>query len=259
MSLSLSLPAVDILFEDLKLGRPPQPFEVPSVGETLSERARLRDAVHRNLTQRGLMRAGRVDADTEHTLATFARAPFSIVAVGQLDDGPLFARACSDGHFAIVVTQQENMLVFTEIRETAVVPTIVDLLPLTPAARGTSVTVDVPGEKKPERREDDEPYDPFAEMRSGRSSLQQRTADRIFNEPMRRVGAFSVSATERGNPGLPGKQVQVTQLTWFDTAEGRYFATQQHTTDGITKVTYTPGDNARIAGYLHQAVASHLP
>lgn len=251
MALSLSLSAVDILFEDLKLGRVPQPFEVPSAGETLTQRAQVREAVYRTLTQRDVMRNGRLDADVEHGLVTFAKAPFAIAAVGQLDDGPLFARVCSDGHFALLVEQRENTLVFTDIWPTALIPVIVDLLPLTRAAHGTSVTVEVPAPG-------DGAYNPFEGVR-GQKAVQRRAADRIFAQPIQRVGAFLSSVVTPGVSGERAKQSVVSQVSWFDTEEGRHFATQTIAEDGGQQITYTPGDNARIAGYLHQVLAEYLP
>ncbi|MGH3470309.1 MAG: ESX secretion-associated protein EspG, partial [Thermocrispum sp.] len=64
----LPLPAVDILFGDLDLGPPPQPFDVPVVGDTVEERQRLRETIHRTLGRSGVLRAGRVDPTIEDAL-----------------------------------------------------------------------------------------------------------------------------------------------------------------------------------------------
>lgn len=130
---SLSLAAVDILIERLGLGRAPTPFEVPHVGTTVEQRGMIRDAVVRDLTGRGLWQRGRLDADAELALATFVRGSLTISAVAELGGKQLFARVASDGQFAVLAKQDENLIVFEEVRPTGIVPAIVDLLPLTPA------------------------------------------------------------------------------------------------------------------------------
>ena len=50
----LSLPALDALWEDLRLGSIPFPLEVRSHGETIEERLRIKAAVYSDLENRGL-------------------------------------------------------------------------------------------------------------------------------------------------------------------------------------------------------------
>jgi len=111
-SFSLSLAAVDILLEHLGFGRAPTPFEVPHVGTTVEQRAMIRDAVVRDLTGRGLWSRGRLDADAELALATFVRGGVVINAAAELGDRHLFARVASDGQFAVLARQDENLIVF---------------------------------------------------------------------------------------------------------------------------------------------------
>ncbi|MEV4051384.1 ESX secretion-associated protein EspG [Amycolatopsis sp. NPDC049688] len=242
-SFSLSLAAVDILLEQLGLGRAPTPFEVPHVGTTVEQRAMIRDAVVRDLTGRGLWNRGRLDADAELALATFARGSVTIGAAAELGDRHLFARVASDGQFAVLAHQKENLIVFEEVRPTGIVPAIVDLLPLTPAAPGQSVTISRPVQQ-PRRRDD--AYDPFAGVsaprsHSGSGGPQVRMIERVFQEPKKRVGQFT--AQTRGATHPP--------LAWFDTPSGRWLMSSRAAADGQRWITYAPADNARLAQQLY--------
>ena len=241
-SFSLSLAAVDILLEQLGLGRAPTPFEVPHVGTTFEQRGMIREAVLRDLGGRRLWHRGQLDADAELALVTFVRGSVSISAAAELGERHLFARVASDGQFAVLVRQDENLLVFEEIRPTGVVPAIVDLLPLTPAAPGQSVTISRPPR---ETRRRDDTYDPFANVSAPRSSsgggAQLRMIERVFEQPRKRVGQFS--AYVRGTAYSP--------VAWFDTEAGRWLMSSTTAADGQRWVTYAPADNARLAQQLY--------
>ncbi|OZM73240.1 ESX secretion-associated protein EspG [Amycolatopsis antarctica] len=256
-SFSLSLAAVDMLLEHDKLGRAPFPFQVPHIGTTHTQRAQVREAVFRDLESRGLMRAGRLDADVGLALRTFVSSPVAITAAAQLDDGKrLFARVVSDGQFAAVVKQDENLLVFAEARPTGLVPAIVDLLPLTPAAAGQSVTIAKSAPVKSRgRHAADGGYDPFAGVAPPRSqsSSQVRYVERIFEKPKLRIGQFTAFVR-----GQNGKASDLSPTAWFDTDDGRYFMTVRDSDDGQTWITYAPADNARIAQHLHSQLEGYL-
>jgi hypothetical protein len=257
-SFSLSLAAVDMLLEHCKFGRAPFPFQVPHIGTTHTQRAQVREAVFRDLEARGLMRGGLVDADVEIALRTFVSSPVAMTAVAKLDKGRrLFVRAATDGQYAVVARQEENLLVFEEARPTGLVPAVVDLLPLTPAAAGQSVTVARPGPRRqrPRHSADEGGYDPFAGVAAPRSqsSTQLRAVERIFEKPRLRIG--QITAFVRGRNG---KEVDLGPMAWFDTEEGRYFTTMNGASDGQEWITYAPADNARIAQHLYSQLEGYL-
>lgn len=181
----LPLPAVDILCGDLGLGRPPQPFEVPVVGDTVDERKRLREVIHRTLERAGAMRAGRLDPRVEDALVVLARAPFVLTAAGDIGNATLLARACSDGRDAVLAVQDGNHLSVRLVRPTAVVAELIDLLPNIPAGHGSSLTVPAPTRGRHTRPESEEDYDPLASARErpGATSTQQRGLARVFAQP----------------------------------------------------------------------------
>lgn len=250
VSFSLSLTAVDILLEHLKLGRAPLPFEVPHIGTTFEQRTQVREAVFRDLGGRGLMAYGSPGSEVERALRTFAIAPVAITAVARLDEGkPLFARAASDGEYAVETHQDANMLLFTEVRPTAIVASVVALLPSVPAAAGQSVTVAKPA---PHRSSRDEGYDPFVTVsrtRASSGSAQARMVERIFQKPKLRIGQFT--AFVDGGPSLA-------PTVWFDTPDGRYFVTSREAEDGQSWVTYAPADQARLTRHLSGQIEGYL-
>lgn len=246
---SLSLTALDVLLEHMRLGRAPSPFEVPYSGTTVEQRSQIRGAVFRELESRGLAGRGRFDPDLELALHTMSGAPVAITAVAQLDDGEqLFARVASNGQYAVVAKQDRNSMIFTEVRPTAIVSGVVDLLPRTAAAGGQSVTVAKPA-KRGKHRLDDNNYDPFANASAPRTSApaQLRLVERIFQKPKLRIGQFSAV--------VQGKRL--TPTAWFDTEEGRYFVTSREAEDGQNWLTYAPADNARIAHHLSELLHAY--
>ncbi|MDT7725044.1 MAG: hypothetical protein QOI21_1620 [Actinomycetota bacterium] len=255
---SLSLAAVDILLEHETLGGAPYPFKVPHIGTTHTQRVQVRGAVFRDLESRGLMRGGRLDADVELALKTFVDPQVSIAGAARLDGGkPLFTRVSSNNQFAVIVRQAENLLVFEETRPTAIVPAIVDLLPLTPAAPGQSVTIAKPVSAPPRRQPINEgSYDPFASVNRPRQSAggaQLRSVERIFEKPKVRVGQFTPFVKGRN-----GRPVDLSPLAWFDTEAGRYLMSAHEAADGQRWLTYAPADNARIAQQLYAQLEGYL-
>jgi hypothetical protein len=250
VSFSLSLTAADILLEHLNLGRAPLPFEVPHIGTTFEQRAQVRDAVFRELGGRGLVAFGRPVGDVERMLRTFVTAPVAITAVAQMEEGkPLFARVVSDGEYAAETHQDANMLIFTEVRPTAIVPSVVDLLPSAPAAAGQSVTVAKPA---PQRRSRNEDYDPFSAVsrpRASAGSAQTRMVERIFQKPKLRIGQFTTFVDG-------GRSLSPT--VWFDTPDGRYFVTSRDAEDGQSWITYAPADEARLTRHLSAQLEGYL-
>ncbi|ATY15962.1 ESX secretion-associated protein EspG [Amycolatopsis sp. AA4] len=241
-TLTLSPAAVDLLLAELGLGRAPVPFVVPHIGITGEERAAVRDAVFRDLDSRGLLRRGTIDDDVQIALATFARPGLAVSAAAKLGDEQLFARVASNGQFAVLVSQRDGMFAFEEVRPTGIVPAIVDLLPLTPAAPGQSVTVAQPS-KQPVRGD---AYDPFAGVSGPRThNPQLRAVQRIFEKPRLAVGQFTPYVGD-GN----GHERALPSLAWFDTELGRYLLSTRDSSDGNRWLTYAPADNARLAQQL---------
>lgn len=264
MSFSLPLPAVHFLFDELRLGRVPQPFEVPAVGQTHTERRRIRDAMYRDLNERGAMQGDRPVSNVEDALVTFARAALGIMSVAQLPDGQVFARVCTDGAEAVLVRQQGELLRFEPVRPTAVAAAIVNTLPNIPPARGASMTMPMSAPKKPVNNGEDEEYNPFGEVRVRRdTSAQQRALERVFTQPKLAGGALSIQVLRLTHGEAP-KRTRANNVTWLDVEQengggpGRYFGVATGEPDN-QQLTFTPGDNVRIAQYLNELIQPYLP
>ena len=97
---SLSLAAIDLLWEQLRLGTPVRIFEVPSVGATTADRDRLRQIVLDDMASRDLAHRGRVEPEVEEAMVTLSRFQHAIDAVGILDESDLLVKVHRDStHF----------------------------------------------------------------------------------------------------------------------------------------------------------------
>src|ERR1043165_3898791 len=125
----LSLPALDALWEDLKLGPIPFPLEVRSHGETIDERMRIKAAVYSDLESRGLARSRRAEPELEDGLTLLARPTICIDSVAMLDmrdQKSLKAMVVATGRQAMLVLQRDLKISLTPIRETALAASIVE-------------------------------------------------------------------------------------------------------------------------------------
>lgn len=261
-SVGLPLPAVDVLFDEFRIGRVPQPFVVPSVGETLTERQRLREAIHRNLERMGVLRGGRLDADMEDLLLVLANGRLSISVAGDADGERLLARVATDGSDAVLARQEGNHLVFTRVRPTAAVLALLDLLPKVPAAHGGSMTVPLPGRAaRTPAVEDDDEYNPFAAVRAkSDGSAQQRGLARVFSQPMLGLGVLRATTIQKA-AGAPPREHSLADVSWwdFDQDLGRGPGRWYGAVAGEPRVlTVHPGDHQRMTHYLHSVVGPYL-
>jgi len=261
VSARLSLPAVDFLFEDLELGRPPQPFDVPSVGETMDERQRLREATYRVLERSGVVDAGRVNSQVEDMLVVLARAPVAIALSGDVDGALVLARACTDGQDAVVAHQEGNAIVVRSVRPAAIIPELLSMLPDIPAGQGAEERMPMAGSsEEPRYGQDDDEFDPMAMARVRPSRASEGSGVlRLFARP--RLGFGAINAQVRKSRRGVSRWAQVCRLTWWDfdqengSGPGRWYTT----IDGDPPyLTLHPGDSRRIASYLQRTLAAHL-
>ncbi|MBW4715750.1 ESX secretion-associated protein EspG [Saccharothrix obliqua] len=254
-SFSLSHAAADMLWEDLKLGSRPYPFEFPYLGQTIDERRGIRNAVYRDLESRGLARRGRVAAEVEEALNLLVRFEFSLNAVASLDAEnvarQLLARAGARGELAVLAVLDDRQLKVDTMRSSALLRTVVDLIPPSKPGPGQSVTVPVPtsAPPPPPRRDDDFGDATFTRAMAPHSSAgsQIRALEATFERPRLRAGQFGVTVR-----GRHGRETRAPQVAWFDNDQGRYLAQTRQGQDGRKWLTHAPADNARIAAQLAQ-------
>jgi hypothetical protein len=259
----LSLPAVDILWEDLRLGGIPFPLEVRSHGDTAEERERIKAAVYGQLERRDLAVNGRPTPDLAGRLHLLAAPKISIdlVALREWNDKqPIRAVVAARGKRAILAVQQDLAITLTKVRESALIASILDLLPPNRSGPGHAVTLPSstlsrrPARRSGRHRRVDHgdtvlttataPAEPHSDL---------RMIDIIMERPTVRAGTIGiVLRDERGKlQRLPG-------IGFFDTDQGRYATTVQRGADGEDWTSLSPTDNTRLANRLAETIVIAL-
>lgn len=240
---SLSLAAVDLLWEQLRLGTPVRIFEIPSVGATVADRDRIRQIVLNDLESRDLAYRGRLEPEVEEALVTLSRFRHAIDAVGILDDDErLLARTATTGRTAVRARRQDQMITFDTFRPESLVSEVVGLIGDEKPGPGRSVTF--PEQNVPPPRHDDAILQPVRPQQSG-YELERRAAETMWERKRKRIGMFTVYGRDR-----MGRELSLPVLSWFDTVDGRYLGHIRPGPDGQQWTTYTPADSARIAQQL---------
>ena len=226
--LSLSLAAVDILWEDLGLGAVPTPFEIRSVGTTMDERAAIRRDVWLDLTERGLARRGRLEPEIEDRLAVLVRYNSAIGAFGVLDDEQVLrARVSGNGQFAVLAVQSPKKMHIEVVRSHRLIASILGLLPATKPFPGRLVTV-------PDQ-------DPIPDDEQARRMLASKRE---------RAGYFTAYGL-----GPRGRAVQSPELAWTDTVQGRFISRSRTSGSGEQFTTHEPATHAIMVRGLRELLA----
>ncbi|HWM02575.1 MAG TPA: ESX secretion-associated protein EspG [Actinophytocola sp.] len=254
MTVELSLAALDTLWEDLRLGRKPFPLEVRSLGDTLDDRARIRAAVYADLERRGLVRDGHLDDELAEDLRLLAEPAVSFDLVALLDMGDaeaVKAVAAAKGQLGVLAVQGKLTITLRRTRDTTAAGALVELLPATRAAVGSSITQPAAalGTDLPR----------YSRARPGgvmRTAVPRTAADSklralaaIMDKPVRRAGQLGVTLLDD-----EGKRRRPPGIAWFDTDDGRYATTLARGADGDDWVTLWPADNARLVHRLGESV-----
>jgi hypothetical protein len=211
---SLSLPTADLLWEHLALGRLPAPFEIRSVGATEVERAGLRAEMWRDLTARGLARAGRLEQRIADQFTALARFDSAITSLSVLDDGRLVRSlaAVAKQRAVLAIQGVRNLHVATIVPGELIVSSV-DLLPAAHPFPGRPVTV--------QDGTDD-------------------TATPMLASARRRAGYFTAL--------LRCGTTRSAELAWVDTDQGRFSSRYIRDPTGARCTAHTPvGRNELVA------------
>ncbi len=249
-SFSLSLTALDILTELLRLGSSVTIFEVPSVGATMSDRRMIRDAVLRDLTARNLAQRGRLEPEVEDAVTLLSKYRHAIDGAGLLvDERQLCYRAATDGRVAVLASKQDTEVRFELLRPESLVNAAMNPIGNLKPGPGQSVTypepVREPARAAHRRPEPEEGFGGLRKANQGPAAnyeLQRRSAVTITEKPRTQIGWFSVYGRDQ-----LGRHQRAPEVTWFDTEDGRYMGYRRPGTDGQQWTTYSPADTPRIA------------
>lgn len=251
---TLSLAATDLLWEQLELGTPPALFDLPSVGQTVDERARMRAAVHRDLAQRRLVDRDRPDPDVAAALTLLARFGHAIEGAVLRGDSPLTFRAATNGRTAVLATRTDQAIEFGTFRPDGLVRRVLALAGTARPGPGRSVSYPEPVPATGRHARPAWPDDSAGVLRAAGPpaaghEAERRAAEHILRRPRTRSGWFTVLGRDRS-----GRVVPAPRLVWFDTVDGRYLACRRPGPDGQPWTTCTPADATRIGNQLVELV-----
>ena len=239
----LSLPAFEVLWEDLRAGSIPYPFDVSQHGETLDERARIKAAVHADLERRNLARRGRPEPDLEDALNLLARPELRVIALCVPDmnqEKVVRASVVARGGYAVLVTQDDASITLNLVQPNEIATCLANAMP--PGRPGPGKLVTVPGEafeNQPQQQQG------FRQAVRTTENDDVRLAKQMLTGPAIGNGHFVVKMEQgRTKRDFP-------PVTWIDTRQGRYSNVQ--TRNGW--FTISPADNMGLARHLGQVLA----
>lgn len=231
-TITLSIPAVDVLGEQLNLNVRQYPFEIPRPATAEGERAHLVEQVFHELETSGLARSGRPEPELEDALYLLTNAEVAISAAGLLDvraGTRLAARVAATGEVGVAGVIGPRGMRMHFLAPDELPGLCADLLPDVPPGAGEFAHA--PVERPPSGQ--GPPAVPASE--------DLRAVEVMTSRPKFRLGHYLVTGPAR---------VSVPSLIWFDNDQGRYAMLGDAET-----LTCGPADKSWIADQLADLLA----
>lgn len=249
---SLSHMEFDFLWEHLGFTEQPYPLDVPSSGQTMDERAALRDQVRQSLLDKGLHDGAEVAPELEEQLELLGRHTFGVD--GRLSVGePLRVLAAADGRRGVLAAQSDTEVRLAWVRDARLVPAVIALLP--DHAPGPGGAARLP------KHVFDTAVDEYAGggyvameralATAGITGRDLRTVVTLLESPRAGGGQLAANRVD-----AVGRRTRTPVLNWFDTEPGRYLVYSEVARDRVEWLTIAPGDTARISQRLSEMAAS---
>jgi hypothetical protein len=243
----LSPLAFDVCCAEIGAADRPYPLDVPHHGATLEERARLRDAVFRDLQARRLARSGRLEPDFEGSLRTLAgprRAIEAIILPDLTADRGVCALAASNGRTAVLAVLDGSGVLLEEVPDSRLVAIVANLT--RPPSGGRPVTYRLPlsGLQPGCRRRTDTILDRPTDEEA-RHGADARTVREILARPRIAVGQFSATGIDR-----LGRRQRSATLDWFATVDGPFASRTRIGPDGEQWITLSSAGHAMLTQRL---------
>lgn len=252
----LSAAQWEMLTESLRLERYPAPLQVRSAGRTDVEVAHRRAEVSNQLSQRGLVRAGRVQPDLEAALRLLHRPASWVDSVWLPDetaDQPVRMVAARKGAVGVCAVQrpdQPGATLLEIISADGLASAVVGKLPPHPPGRSPAVTV-------PRRQPRAEPSQGVLVTSSSARTSTERAgaaATAILNQPHAREGQIAANVRDSS-----GRARRSEVLYWCDNPDGRYQVRLGHPPGGPEWLMVNPADPQRLGEGVQQLLASLRP
>ncbi|ANZ39967.1 hypothetical protein BBK82_31900 [Lentzea guizhouensis] len=246
----LSSREFEVLWQTLRLGRMPYPLDVPSEGDTESERKALQDRTLAGLRDRGL--AG--DRRLEDLLRLLNDHEVSVDAVAGLDR-PLRALAASDGEQGVLAIIDDDKVGLVEIRPTGLAREIVRMLPDGDPGPGNSLSIRAATLQEAvalqEAEDDDDSEDPWGSADEEMDDQQALQRAGLSSQDARQLEELASNRVAGGQFGVTHRRERSNVvINWFDTHQGRYLVVNS---DGW--LSLSPTDNDRIATRIDAVLA----
>ncbi len=248
----LSATQWDFLTQELRLERYPAPIQVRSHGRIALERSRIQAQTSEELSQLGLMRAGRVDADLEAAMCLLHRPAGWLDSVWLPDteaDQPVRVLAARGGAMGVCALQHPShpgATVLDVIPTAGLAAAVVGRLPAHPPGRSPAVTLSLPS--SPDRRR--QPSGGVLVSTSpARTSVERAgvAASAILDQPHARAGQIAANVRDSS-----GRVRRSPVLRWCDNPDGRYQITVASRPDDSRSLTITPCDPHRLGEALQR-------
>ncbi|HEX7305685.1 ESX secretion-associated protein EspG [Lentzea sp.] len=234
----LSLPAFDVLWEDVAAGSLPYPFDVDTHGETLDERERIRTQVYADLERQGLVERGRPEPHLEGALNLLAHNELRVIALCMPDtcqDELVRAGVVARGNHAVLFTQKSTEVTLNLVQPNEIATRLAGAMPENQPGPGQAVTV--PAEAFEARKQDG-----FKQAVRDTESEDVRLAKQMLTGPATGHGHFLVQTDDSELP----------PVTWVDTRKGRYATVSARP----GWFTVGPADNAGLARQLGRVLTT---
>lgn len=240
----------DIVWELLGLGERPYPLAVPSAGETMEERAALRDQVLRGLAEKGLHDGRELHPRLEDLLVMLVRNRYTVdglLSVGRY----LQVLAAARGEYGLLAVLTDDELRLEPVR--GVVDAVVSLVPEEKPGPGGPVSMPRALYEEAAQAYEGSGYVGFeaAMNRGGITGRGLRTVSTLVESGRHGGGQLAANSVDR-----LGRRTRTPVLNWFDTDAGRYLVYAERRRDREDWLTFAPGDSQRIAMRLKELVAS---
>ncbi|NKE61921.1 ESX secretion-associated protein EspG [Lentzea sp. PSKA42] len=246
----LSTREFDVLWQTLRLGRIPYPLDVPSEGDTESERKALQDRTLAGLRERGLAD----DVRLEDLMRLLDDHEVSVDAVAGLDR-TVRALAASNGTQAVLAIIDGDHVGLAEIRPTGLAREIVRVLPDGEAGPGNSLSVRLETLQQAvalqEAEQEDDSEDPWGAADDELDDRQALQKAGLSAQDARQMDELAAGRVAGGQFGVThGRHRADVVINWFDTHQGRYLMVRS---DGW--LSLSPTDNDRIATRIDAVLA----